>query len=104
MALHLTLENIHKLYHIDPSTKMEGIVILCQKNSPDVEIGVNSRLFDGLLLGFLIRGTMKVQDDAPFQFSGAPFLLASILMFISLVIVYFNFQRKNRGTNRWLQD
>ena len=35
------------------------------------------------------------QDDAPFQFSGAPFLLASILLFTSLVIVYFNFRKKN---------
>lgn len=61
MALHLTLENIYKLYQIDPSTKMEGIVILRQTNSTDIEIGPNSRLFDGLLLGFLIRGTMKVQ-------------------------------------------
>ncbi|MDR2283683.1 MAG: AraC family transcriptional regulator [Sphingobacterium sp.] len=61
MALHLTLENIHKLYQIDSSTKMEGIVVLRQTNSPDIEIGPKSRLFDGLLLGFLIRGTMKVQ-------------------------------------------
>ncbi|SMG09397.1 TCR/Tet family MFS transporter [Sphingobacterium psychroaquaticum] len=35
-------------------------------------------------------------DKAPFEFSGAPFFLASILMSISAVIVYFAFQRKSK--------
>ena len=61
MALHITLENIHKLYNIDPTTKMEGLVVLHQHNNPEMEIKPNSRLFDGLLFGFLLRGTMKVQ-------------------------------------------
>ncbi|MCS4300882.1 TCR/Tet family MFS transporter [Chryseobacterium sp. BIGb0232] len=34
-------------------------------------------------------------DKAPFQFSGAPFFLASILMFISVIIIYFAFRQKN---------
>jgi len=33
-------------------------------------------------------------DKAPFQFSGAPFFLASILMFISAIIIYFAFRQK----------
>ncbi|MGH1517878.1 TCR/Tet family MFS transporter [Chryseobacterium sp. JK1] len=33
-------------------------------------------------------------DEAPFQFSGAPFFLASILMFISVIIIYFAFRQK----------
>ncbi|MDR2285558.1 MAG: TCR/Tet family MFS transporter [Sphingobacterium sp.] len=32
-------------------------------------------------------------DEAPFQFSGAPFFLGFVLMTISVVIVYFAFQR-----------
>lgn len=35
-------------------------------------------------------------DEAPFQFSGAPFFLAFVLMTMGVVIVYFVFQRKNR--------
>ena len=35
-------------------------------------------------------------DKAPFQFSGAPFFLGSILMIISAVMIYFAFQRKNK--------
>ncbi len=34
-------------------------------------------------------------DKAPFQFSGAPFFLASILMFISIIIIYFAFRQKS---------
>lgn len=33
-------------------------------------------------------------DKAPFQFSGAPFFLASILLFISAIIIYFAFRQK----------
>lgn len=32
-------------------------------------------------------------DKAPFEFSGAPFFLASVLMFISIVVLYFNFKK-----------
>lgn len=33
-------------------------------------------------------------DEAPFKFSGAPFFLAFILMAVSVIITYFNFQKK----------
>lgn len=35
-------------------------------------------------------------EKAPFEFSGAPFLLASILMFVSVIIIFFVFEQKNR--------
>ncbi|WP_412850583.1 helix-turn-helix domain-containing protein [Chryseobacterium sp. PMSZPI] len=61
MALFLTLENIYKLYNIDPSQKTEGIVILHQRNHPEKGYTNHSRLFDGLLLGFMLQGSMKAQ-------------------------------------------
>ena len=61
MALLITLDNIHKLYDLDPSKKVEGIVILHQKNDPKKAYTDHSRLFDGLLLGFMIHGSMKAQ-------------------------------------------
>lgn len=36
-------------------------------------------------------------DQAPFEFSGAPFFLASILMSISAIIIYFAFQQKSKS-------
>jgi len=35
-------------------------------------------------------------DKALFKFSGAPFFLASILMSVSAIIIYFAFRRKNK--------
>lgn len=35
-------------------------------------------------------------DKAPFKFSGAPFFLASVLMSVSAIIIYFAFRRKNK--------
>ena len=35
-------------------------------------------------------------DQAPFEFSGAPFFLASILMSISAIIIYFAFQQRSK--------
>lgn len=61
MALLLTPDNVYNLYHIDTSRKMEGIVILHQKNYPNHEYTEHTRLFDGLLLGFMINGSMKAQ-------------------------------------------
>ena len=61
MALLITLDNVYKLYNLDSSKKTEGIVILNQQNDPKKEFTNNSRLFDGLLLGFLIQGSMKAQ-------------------------------------------
>ncbi|WP_316820571.1 helix-turn-helix domain-containing protein [Pedobacter gandavensis] len=61
MALFLTLDNVYNLYNIDSSKKMEGIVVLHQQNYPEKEYTKHSRLFDGLLLGFMIQGSMKAQ-------------------------------------------
>ncbi|WP_250254275.1 helix-turn-helix domain-containing protein [Chryseobacterium sp. Marseille-Q3244] len=61
MTLFLTPDNVYKLYHIDSSKKMEGIVILHQQNHPEKEYTKNTRIFDGLLLGFMIKGSMKAQ-------------------------------------------
>ena len=61
MALFITLDNVYKLYNLDPSEKMEGIVILSQQNDPNKKYTNHSRLFDGLLLGFMIKGSMKSQ-------------------------------------------
>lgn len=61
MALFITLDNVYKLYNLDPSKKTEGIVILNQQNDPKKKYTNHSRLFDGLLLGFMIQGSMKSQ-------------------------------------------
>lgn len=61
MALFITLDNVYKLYNLDPSEKTEGIVILSQQNDPNKKYTNHSRLFDGLLLGFMIQGSMKSQ-------------------------------------------
>lgn len=61
MALFITLDNVYKLYNLDSSKKTEGIVILNQQNDPKKNYTNHSRLFDGLLLGFMIQGSMKSQ-------------------------------------------
>lgn len=61
MALFITLDNVYKLYNLDPSEKTEGIVILSQQNDSKKKYTNHSRLFDGLLLGFMIKGSMKSQ-------------------------------------------
>lgn len=61
MALFITLDNVYKLYNLDPLKKTEGIVILSQQNDPKKKYATHSRLFDGLLLGFMVQGSMKSQ-------------------------------------------
>ncbi|MFP3834516.1 helix-turn-helix domain-containing protein [Chryseobacterium sp. SIMBA_028] len=61
MALFITLDNVYKLYNLDLSKKTEGIVILSQQNDPKKKYTTHSRLFDGLLLGFMVQGSMKSQ-------------------------------------------
>lgn len=39
-------------------------------------------------------------DKAPFKFSGAPFFLASILMAVSAIIIYFSFQRERKQKSK----
>ena len=60
MALFLTLDNIHALYHMDSALKMEGLVIHHQKFQAYQDYTGHNRLFDGLLLGFLLQGSMKL--------------------------------------------
>ncbi|WP_294326456.1 AraC family transcriptional regulator [uncultured Chryseobacterium sp.] len=61
MALFITLDNVYQLYDIDPSKKTDGIVIYHQMSNSNNEYTEHSRLFDGLLLGFMITGSMKMQ-------------------------------------------
>ncbi len=61
MALFITLDNVHTLYNIDVSKKMDGIAVLHQQHHPGKEYHKHTRLFDGLLLGFLMKGSMKAQ-------------------------------------------
>lgn len=61
MALFITLDNVYKLYNLDSSKKTEGIVILSQQNNAKKKYTSHSRLFDGLLLGFMVNGSMKSQ-------------------------------------------
>jgi AraC-like DNA-binding protein len=61
MALFITLDNVYQLYNIDPSKKTDGIVILHQLANSSNGYTEYSRLFDGLLLGFMINGSMKMQ-------------------------------------------
>lgn len=60
MALFLTLDNIHALYSLDASPKMEGMVIHHQTYKANQSYTKHNRLFDGLLLGFLLKGSMKL--------------------------------------------
>lgn len=61
MALFITLNNVYQLYNIDLSKKTDGIVIFHQLNDSNNDYTEHSRLFDGLLLGFMINGSMKMQ-------------------------------------------
>jgi len=61
MALFITLDNVYKLYNLDPAKKTKGIVVLRQQNDPEKKYSNHSRLFDGLLLGFMIQGSMRSQ-------------------------------------------
>lgn len=61
MALFINLDNVYQLYNIDSSKKTDGMILFHQL--PDSSNGYteHSRLFDGLLLGFMISGSMKMQ-------------------------------------------
>ena len=61
MPLFFTLDNIYNLYKIDPLKTIDGMVILDQSNQPNREYEDHRHQFDGLLLSFLIRGTMKTR-------------------------------------------
>ncbi|HAE66536.1 MAG TPA: AraC family transcriptional regulator [Sphingobacterium sp.] len=61
MALFITLDNVYQLYPIDPSKKTDGIVVFHQLAGSSAGYTEHSRLFDGLLLGFMLKGAMKMQ-------------------------------------------
>ncbi|MGL6125809.1 helix-turn-helix domain-containing protein, partial [Chryseobacterium artocarpi] len=59
--LFINLDNVYQLYNIDSSKKTDGMILFHQL--PDSSNGYteHSRLFDGLLLGFMISRSMKMQ-------------------------------------------
>lgn len=61
MALFITLDNVYKLYNINSIDKTDGIVVFHQHSSSTNSYTKHSRLFDGLLLGFVLKGSMKAQ-------------------------------------------
>ena len=61
MALLLTSDNVYKLYNIDLSKKIDGVVVLEQKHFTGHEYAENPRLFDGLILACMIKGSMKAR-------------------------------------------
>ncbi|WP_333862856.1 helix-turn-helix domain-containing protein [Sphingobacterium sp.] len=61
MALFITLDNVYQLYPIDFSKKTDGIVVFHQLAGSSHGYTEHSRLFDGLLLGFMLKGSMKMQ-------------------------------------------
>lgn len=61
MALSLTSDNVYKLYNIDLSQKTEGIALLQQKYASGQAYSENARLFDGLILAFMLKGSMKAR-------------------------------------------
>ncbi|MGQ8869740.1 AraC family transcriptional regulator [Myroides sp. TSA_177.3] len=60
MALFITLDNVRTLYPMEATPTMEGIVVHRQQHQPHQSYSRHNRLFDGLLLGFMLKGTMKL--------------------------------------------
>lgn len=58
MALHITMNNVYRLYGMDSEQKIEGMVFLHQQNQAESIFNENTRLFDGLLLAFMLKGSM----------------------------------------------
>ncbi|WP_333660978.1 helix-turn-helix transcriptional regulator [Chishuiella changwenlii] len=61
MALFITLDNVYSLYNLDATSKMEGIVVFHQHNKANQNYNKHSRIFEGLLLGIVLKGSMKTQ-------------------------------------------
>ncbi|MEC4114783.1 AraC family transcriptional regulator [Myroides pelagicus] len=61
MALLLTFKNIYQLYHLEPPQVPNGIIMLNQQYEPNLGYDKHSRLFDGLLLAYMVKGKMKAQ-------------------------------------------
>lgn len=61
MALFITLDNVYRLYDLDATRKIDGIVVFHQYHTPNQDYTKHSRLFEGLLLGVVLKGSMKTQ-------------------------------------------
>ena len=61
MALFITLDNVYRLYDLDATRKIDGIVVFHQYHKPNQDYTKHSRLFEGLLLGVVLKGSMKTQ-------------------------------------------
>lgn len=55
MALFITLDNVYSLYDPDSSGKEDGIVVFHQHNTLNQNYKKHSHLFEGLLLGFVLK-------------------------------------------------
>ncbi len=53
------MNNVYRLYGMDPGQKIEGMVFLHQQNQAQDVYTANTRLFDGLLLAFMLKGSMR---------------------------------------------
>lgn len=60
MALFITLDNVFSLYDLDPARKIDGIVVFHQHSKANQSYKKHSRLFEGLLLGVVLKGTMII--------------------------------------------
>ncbi|AJH15113.1 helix-turn-helix domain-containing protein [Myroides profundi] len=61
MALFITLDNVYSLYDLDAARKIDGIVVFHQYSKANQNYKKHSRLFEGLLLGVVLKGAMKTQ-------------------------------------------
>ncbi|MEK6508855.1 MULTISPECIES: AraC family transcriptional regulator [Myroides] len=61
MAVFITLDNVYKLYDLDAARKIDGIVVFHQYSKTNQNYKKHSRLFEGLLLGVVLKGSMKAQ-------------------------------------------
>ncbi|WP_314244762.1 helix-turn-helix transcriptional regulator [Empedobacter tilapiae] len=61
MALFITLDNVYSLYNLDTTSRIEGIVVFHQHNKTNQNYKKHSRLFEGLLIGVVLKGSMKTQ-------------------------------------------
>ncbi|MGE8380817.1 MAG: helix-turn-helix domain-containing protein [Sphingobacterium sp.] len=61
MALFLNLHQLYQLHQLDPSLKGEGIFIVDHTDIPTNQYAYSRHQFEGLLLGFVLKGTMRTQ-------------------------------------------
>ncbi|MGG5576334.1 hypothetical protein ACPDHL_03190 [Myroides sp. C15-4] len=61
MALFITLDNVYGLYDLDATRKTAGIVVFHQHSMANQNYKKHSRLFEGLLVGVVEKGSMKTR-------------------------------------------